>query len=177
LIHNEFGRETAREVEVFVTASAKDPDSDREQRNVAALEQRSVAAIQENLNFENPLERHYGTVAATVPAGFSRRIHFAVLGSALAIQRACYQATDSPDVPAPHCVGALSLFPARNDRIGYLMPDRDYDINLVITGANIDALKYRGVVCSRIQDRTDGEPVGLIEWTDTPRPVSNHGRT
>ena len=50
---------------------------------------------------------------------------------------------------------ALSLYPARNDHIGYLWAENDYDIKIVVTGLNFDAVRYHGRIRYRF-DRENG---------------------
>jgi hypothetical protein len=159
LVHNERGRDTAHEVEVFVTAVGRGKDYTRE-------DPRSRATIQQNLNFNNPLQGQYGSRVASVPSGFSRRVHFVLLGGSDLIWQAHHQIEGAPR--GPWGTAALALYPGRNDNIAYLEPDVEYDIELVVVGSNFDAVAYSGTV--RYEDRVRPDiTVAKFTWIAVPR--------
>ena len=167
VLHNNRGRDTAHAVEVFLTASAHRPD--RKTLDTPG----DLPAFQHNLNFDNPLQGQYGSRDASVPSGFYRRIHLAVLGNEEAIFNAHYEAVprNRKRKPGPRSNAAFSLYPARNDTIAYLKPGVLYDVELVIVGANFDAVAYAGALRYHdIEDPSDRR--ATIEWVTEPRPQS-----
>jgi hypothetical protein len=131
LLANAKGRDTAREVEVFVTVSGVGTDANR------------VYVQYKTLNFDSPLDGYSGRATATVPAGAERPIYFLCLGDRDAIAGAHYP-SDANDEHSKEAAASLACYPARADEITWITFGTDYGITLVLSGANFDAVIYEG---------------------------------
>jgi hypothetical protein len=147
---NEKGRETASDVEVFVYVQAPDEDAI------------FVVASEGNLDFDDPADESGGRATATIPAGFSRCVNFAVVG-------------DLPQFDHRNRQGwaYLALYPTRMAREAVLYVGLSYDVLIVVTGSNFDALAYVGRL--RFEDHeepvTDGRGTARarsLVWSDRP---------
>jgi hypothetical protein len=150
-LHNEASRETARDVEVLVTAYARDGQVLR------------VIAEEENLNFDNPFAEGDGRTTSTVPAGYSRRVSFAVI-----------ERSEQPDDRGRIHWGFLATVPSRQMRLSTMPDDLAYEAFVVVTGSNFDALTFRGVLKFEdgLEPETPGErptlPTKSLVWSRGP---------
>jgi hypothetical protein len=150
-IHNEKGRDTAREVEVFVTVFGQDGD-------IFLMAGEEVA-----LNWDDPLGDGGGRSTATVPAGSSRRVSFAVLQHLAAV-----------DEQGRADWAYLAVYPPNKVTHATLREGVPYAVTISVTGANFDALSYRGAVAFEEHDEPVGDVFVRIKslgWVSQPEPV------
>ena len=165
-IHNAPGKDTAESVEVFITVT-------EEGGSVILVEDAS-------LNFERPRADQPGRSTATVPSGHSRPVSLALLGPVTAVE-ACFHETMRGKASATpgEKFGALSLFGFAGGsfswrEIPWLGLGKTWDVVLVVTGANFDAVTIRGQL--RLSDEhipPDEIPEGgrfmILGWIGAPR--------
>ena len=201
-LHNERKRDTAREVEVFISmlgdhgpqvgsdGSAIFPTTGDSGWKFG----RELIARQRNLNFNSPLEGHIGSRTATIPAGFNREVYFAIVGSRLAIARTFHGEMPVMSVlEAEEAVAALCLYPARTDLVAYLSvppgsaaaaeyataehgDTATYEVTLTVTGANFDAQTYQGslyAVVDQGDDKAGRGPSVELGWASEPALVTD----
>jgi hypothetical protein len=149
-LHNEAGRDTARDVEVSVSVYAQQPDV------------LHVFAEDNNLNFDNPWAGGQGRTTSTVPAGHARLVSFAVIEDVL------------PDegVAADTC-GYLATVPTRFMRAQPLLRDAIHTVFITVAGANFDAVTYRGTIALEDDvEPVDGvdRPMRTLLWAARPAP-------
>lgn len=140
-------------------------------------------ARQSNLNFSNPLDGYQGSRTSSVPAGFNREVHFAVIGSDQALAKAFYPAIELPlDRKPAEPAAALCLYPARNDQIAYISvppggaegseQKAEYELILTVTGANFDAKTYRATLYATFERGPEyGVPSVELGWVTEPTAV------
>jgi hypothetical protein len=126
-LHNEEDRDTARDVEVFVSADAR------------TRFEYFIAADGDTLNFDDPLSQRSGRSTATVPPGYSRRVPFAVIIPPQST------AVIPPSRPlATTSWAQLAVYP--RDKMGdaRLYDGVVYSVRVTVTGSNFNAITYRG---------------------------------
>jgi hypothetical protein len=141
-LSNRRGRETAYEVEVFVSSSAQGP---------TALH---IFADEDNLNFDNPWAGSGGRTTSSVPSGYSRSVSAAII-------------EDTKDGPLAY----LATVPARHMRTGSLLQDVPNVVYITVAGSNFDAITYRGVLSVVDQTESFDEgprTVRMLSWTTAP---------
>jgi hypothetical protein len=145
---NRAGRDPARDVEVFVTASGQGTDAVY------------VAAEDETLNFDDPFSDAQGCSVSTVPAGHARLVNVAVI-----------EAVADGGTNEHAQWGYLATVPRQRMRHAALMDAIAYDVTITITGSNFDAVIYRG----RLEFRDDSElfngtefPIKTLAWAREP---------
>jgi hypothetical protein len=171
-IHNARGKDTAESVEVFVSATSGRP------AGVGTM----ILVEDGNLNFDRPRADHPGRSTATVPSGHSRSVSFALLGSVTAVE-ACFHETmrgKASETPGEK-FGALCLFGLSGGRfswreIPWLTVGETYDVVLVVTGANFDAVTFGAQL--RLSDEDippDGPRIMILKWLGAPRELDGGG--
>jgi hypothetical protein len=166
-LHNARGRDTAREVEVFVTVLSEGTPATY------------IVAEEANLNFDDPLPRvvnpggkigiaksEPGRSTATVPSGFARNVNFAVIG----IQREGGKLGDA--------WGYLALYPPRVAQDATLFFHMfSYHAWIVVTGSNFDAITYEGKLKVTEEDEPDDKGgyvrTRTLHWTIPPVRTDN----
>lgn len=137
-LRNEPGRDTAREVEVFLSVDAVG----------GPLIMGKVTLVSvEPLNFDDPVGGERGRSTANLPPGFARSLDLLIVGHFEAIAAGTPLAADlqlPEDKQKTHAAWALA--PARQDRLRWLRDGERYFLTLTVTGANFDAQSYRGTV-------------------------------
>jgi hypothetical protein len=167
-IHNARGKDTAESVEIFVTVTSRRPDHGG-----------TVILVEDgNLNFDRPRADYPGRSTATVPSGHSRPVSLALLGSVTAVE-ACFHETMRGKASATpgEKFGALSLFGFSGGtfswrEIPWLSVGETYDVVLVVTGANFDAVTFGGQL--RLSDEhiaPEGPRIMILKWLGAPRPL------
>lgn len=166
LLRNRPGQDTARDVEIFASVSAEREDG-------ASTE---IVVEYEPLVFENPLGSNGSRTSGTVPAGFSRPVWFALVGQRQAVARA-FTVDAAPE--QAHDVGAaVTIDPYVRSWMPWLEPQVNYDVKLVVTGSNFDAVTLGG----RLRGEFGQEPVDdsgatvkviVFEWTEEPRQIDD----
>jgi hypothetical protein len=166
-IRNALGRDTAEGVEVFVDAQGPHiPGAGT-----------VLVATGESLNFDRPRPDEAGRSTATVPAGHSRPVYFAVWGSATAIATRFDPSMRSRDDAAirSDAGAALALYGSPRGLLGslgsreilWLEKDTTYDVRIVVTGANFDAVAFRGQVrISEKHERVDADGPEMVEYLE-----------
>jgi hypothetical protein len=162
-LYNEAGRDTARDVEVFVTAHGR---AVHDGEAVTLL-----IADEENLNFDSPIDGGPGRSTATVPSGYSRRVYFAILGSQSGIEAKLSPIMLEPqDGDSGEPWGALAIYPARQAKAMF-DASSEYYIEIVVTGSNFDALTYQGTIGFRDDSEEVQEapvPTVTLQWLEGP---------
>jgi hypothetical protein len=153
-LHNEPGRDTARDVEVFVDAVA--------QVGFVTFE----AADSANLNFDDPTDDDGpGRSIATVPSGYSRRVNFAVLMRGG--DQDVHNEDEARNMKIKHeAWGYLAVYPPSLTAGSTLHDNASYDVRITVTGANFDAISYRGVVAFEDEEDTDLGPLKYLTWKE-----------
>lgn len=158
-LYNAKGRDTARDVEVFVTVISEGAPPVH------------LVAEEANLNFDDPLPRvanprgsvsvsttEPGRSTATVPSGFARSVSFAVVGQ------------EAGDVT--NAWGYLALYPTRMAKDASLLSVLGYKASIVVTGSNFDALTYEGELRFTEEDEPDDRGghvrTRTLHWTKPP---------
>jgi hypothetical protein len=178
-IHNERGKATAEAVEVLVTV-LEPPPAVSSGFGSRAIE-RTKVVDEGTLNFDRPRAGEAGRSTAAVPSGHSRPVSFALVGPPPKVAD-CFDDTMRGTDPAgdKNKWAAISLFgvsggPDSWRQLRWLGLDETYDVVLVVTGANFDAVTFGGqlrLTAVRIEE----EPTILVEWlgplqeTDTAYP-------
>ena len=180
---NKRGRHTAHGVEVFITASYYDKMLDFDFHQVTAR----------NLNFDSPLDGHYGRAVATVPSGFVRPIYIASVGvPEMLFDRHYPGSVPLTDLDSGPSFAVWALTPARQDEIQFLTEETEYTVELVITGENFDAVRYLGKLTyakssmdELVSDPDDEEPeyapsatrfMIRLRWSEALTPVAPRSR-
>lgn len=167
LIHNAAGRETAHDVQVFVSVERSTSPGTT-----------WIYAEDEPLRFDNP-RRKVAQTTATVPSGYARPVWFAVAGAASSTAQAMGKVHAAN---LPHSRGVLSAVVANesddSDAV-VLEPNQRYNVSFVITGSNFDALYYSGVfgIHGESIDMPEGTGTRTVEaltfgWQHDPKLVS-----
>jgi hypothetical protein len=172
-VDNARGKDTAAGVEVFVTVTSTHRDRGG-----------TVILVKDgSLNFERPRADYPGRSTATVPSGHSRPVSVALIGPVTAVET-CFHETmrgKASATPGEKWAG-LSLFGFSGGafswrEIPWLGLGETYDVEFVVTGANFDALTFRGQL--RLSD--DIEPGGprmiVLEWLGPLRAFNTHRST
>jgi hypothetical protein len=139
ILRNKPGCDTAHDVEVFayVTRSMNGGFG--------------ATADQANLNFDDPEQEGPGRSTASVPPGFGREVNLAVLVE--------------PDQDRhPRSVSYLALYPTRLAKEARLLAAETYEVSIVATGSNFDAVSYVGHLSFGPLDDEDGDIV--VRWVD-----------
>ena len=147
-LHNERGRDTARDVEIFVTVATREIG----QQGVPSM----TVATDANLNLDDPAAEGPGRATTTVPSGHSRNVNFAVVG---VLEDEHGKLTDR--------WAYLALYPPRFAEASWLVFGVDYAATLVVTGSNFDAITYRGNLAFSETDE-DGVRLRSLEWSAPP---------
>jgi len=165
-IANAPGRDTARDVEVYVTMTHAD-------------------ALASNLNLGGVMDGTGGSATMQLPAGHRRRVYVCNLGTpeGLLHKRTPSGVTTrgarellGPLAGITHA--ALSLWPARRDVMHWVADDAPMEVELIVTGANVPTERHRGTFVVTIEDVPDDRHPGLAlvmavaTWTAPPRPVA-----
>ena len=156
-IFNEPGRDTARDVEVFVDAAAETSSITLEAADAA------------NLNFDDPVDDSGpGRATATVPSGYARRVNLAVLTRLLAEDLHLHIEEDPQKRQWHQAWGHLAVYPPRLAGEATLYGNAKYDVRITVTGANFDAITYQGA----LEVKEDHEPgVGLLKSFNWVEPL------
>jgi hypothetical protein len=160
-IHNAPGRRTAEQVEVFASVVSRSPgDGDLWVR--VHLEDKA-------LNFDEPGGVPPGRSTTSVPSGFSRPVSFVLIGPPTSISER-YGVEVKPDAVGelPDWVAVPALYPAVRESATWFTRGKPLEVTLVVTGANFDAVTFRGEfeMSEEVDDR--GEPSVLSGWTELP---------
>jgi hypothetical protein len=150
-LRNERGRDTAQDVEVFVTAVTPLQDGSTFQ-----------CAEDSNLSCDPPSagEREgLPRTVATVPSGHTRAVYFVLMGNTDSIAEKL-----GLDRPAYRAYAAL-VVPVRTSVL-WLQAGHTWDITLVITGANFNAVTYQG----KVQTTLRADRFACV-WTEGPKQV------
>ena len=146
-VQNQAGRDTARDVEVFISAiSAERP---------GPLPDRHVAVERAALYFGH-IETPDGLrQIAPVPAGFSRYVPLVGLGAADNLRKRLPGLETIP-IPSPDAWAVLisDEMPVHS---GWLDDGIDYLLEIVVVGTNFDAVAYRGTL--RVETITNEDNV------------------
>jgi hypothetical protein len=145
-LHNERGKDTARDVEVFVTVESVP----------AKGAPGWTPASDINLNFDDPEADGPGRSTTTVPSGHSREVNFAVV----------QVLTDEHGRPTDQW-GYLAVYPPRFAKNRVLFSGHKYTATLVVTGANFDAITYRGELAFS-EEREAGVLLRSLRWSKPP---------
>jgi hypothetical protein len=171
LVTNERGRDTAKEVEVFVTI-ANDPD-ERQARSYREL-------ISGALVFDSPWAADARAISS-VPSSFARPVWFVVAGPVRAVSKVVQIDVDAFLMAAHHCkvddsaTAGITIEPAvAGHADAWLLPASHYDVEFVITGSNFDAIHYKARIRLDFED-TELSRYFKLNWLTpptryTPRP-------
>lgn len=164
---NAAGRDPAHDVEVFVSMAGK--VADPEVPGGVAFD---ILAEDEALAFGSPMRGRAEETRATVPAGHSRWLAFADVGEPVSLARkAKVMAMHVDEERARLCVDSPD-----EPLVPWLDFDVDYTVEIVITGSNFDALRFRGKFgCHRAPDdlQEHGEGTEMVDagWIERPAPL------
>jgi hypothetical protein len=151
---NSNGKDTAKDVEILVTVLAPDNRTD-----TGAT---PSAAVNDNLDFDDPLGAGEGRPTSTVPSGFGRRVPFAAIGIVRDEQD---RLTDD--------WGYVAVYPRRRQAL--LPRQYKYVAFFIVTGSNFDAIEFRGEFEFAEYDKTvegaRAERVREARWTVPPEPT------
>jgi hypothetical protein len=147
-IHNEEGRDTARDVEVFADAHAIDMP-----------ELRRINGV--NLNFDDALVEGLGRSTATVPAGYSRRVSFAIVRESL------------PDTKTfgHEAWVHIAVYPPRGVPVATVWDGLAYQVDVTVTGANFDAIFFRGIMGVWTEPEDEPQKRKTLRWKEEPHVV------
>jgi hypothetical protein len=164
LVTNERGRDTAQDVEVFVSIT-NDPD-EREEHGYSEL-------ISGALVFDSPWGADARAISS-VPAGFARPVWFALIGPVHAVADVVQIDVNAFVTAARHCgvddtaaVG-ITVEPAvAGHADAWLRPDSGYHAKFVVTGSNFDAIHYEARL-SLDSENTDVSRYFTLNWLTPP---------
>jgi hypothetical protein len=152
-VKSQAGRDTAHDVEIFVSAVSAEPYGSPSGHHIAVERARLYFG-----HIEAPDSlRHL----ASVPAGFSRYVPLVGLGSAdnLRVRIPGLDALPPPDPAA----WSVLISDEMSIHSGWLDAGNDYLLELVVVGANFDAVTYRGTL--RVETVTDADRVSHeLSW-------------
>lgn len=149
-ISNAAGRDTARDVEVFISAKAPDGGGTH------------IAAEEVNLLFGRLTSRSNPT-SVSIPAGYSRRVALAALGNPRAT-RGIFSRLRSPLGIRPSW--AALVVEDMPEHFCWLDERLSYRIEIVVTGANFDAITFDGMAETDAGVAPDG--YRYFRWLDPP---------
>lgn len=171
---NARGRDTARDVEVFVSTAAEVPEQESP-TGVGYV----IPAEDEPLLFGTPMSGRAEEQRVTVPAGHSRWLAFADAGEPgevaaavgadmSALMRLAWRSGVDEEQPRAR----LRVDAPGEPVVPWLGFGVTYPVEIVVTGSNFDALRFRGEFGSRWgQDEGLGETV-WCGWVAEPSPVA-----
>lgn len=134
---NATGKDVARDVEVLATVLMP-YEEEGEELPIPLVER-------ETLLFNSPSRRSRDEWQTRVPPGFGRRVYFVLLGARAELFHS-FRAVEDVTSREWKDVGqnaALAAYPPTRDNMFWLA-DGEYIVELEVTGANFDALSYRG---------------------------------
>jgi hypothetical protein len=165
-VKNQAGRDTARDVEVFVSAISAESYGSPPGRHIAVERARLYFG-----HIEAPDSLRH---VAPVPAGFSRYVPLIGLGDSdnLRDRLPGLDALPSPGDTA----WSLLISDEMGVHSGWLDDGIDYLLELVVVGANFDAVAYRGML--RVETATEaGDVYHGVSWPSplirAPQPADN----
>lgn len=170
-VTNSAGKESAQEVEVFVTVGeAVGPD------NLVHLN----LASRQNLSFRDPLDGSGSVPTAHIPSGFSREISFLCFGGSEALLARWLAPALPMDSGAPaDRFAVVAIHPVRRDNMVWIGPGI-YSTSFHITGSNFDAMLYTGrFKIEQVEREVDGETGAEMsfKWLVRPKLYQHpHGR-
>jgi hypothetical protein len=173
LISNAPGRETAHRVEVLLTVYEH-----TEQKQPHGWTMTIQPVTDRPLNFSEN-DGRYGTRTTNVGPGATRRVYFMRLGDAQSLFATWYPSRDAkpPTIlndgfKAMQVCGAWATVPAQQDNLSYVHSSgsgdgrsSSYYVELLVTGDNFDALRYRGRVQITLTRREPSRGVG-VRWLE-----------
>lgn len=164
LLHNAEGRDTARDVEVFAYVAGQITSEE----DMPAMH---VPADTDPLVFENPLGSNPVRTIGSIPAGFSRKVYWALVGEPRPVAQAFAQ--DVPNV-AGVVSAAVAVDPYGRTEVPWMDFQAAYVVDLIVTGSNFDALYFSGVFESYMSEAEDAHDGGLVgyTWAKQPEPVA-----
>jgi hypothetical protein len=176
---NATGRDTAREVEVFLSVYIvlERPEEGPAMVDVDGEPLEIPLVSDENLNFDGNDGRD-GRAHVSVPSGVSRRLYLARLGDPKALFASWTGEGVAPENVGEMC-GAWATVPATRDMIAWLRDGSKYRIELTIAGANVDPVRYRARVRAARADLSAMELMNMrhpidvsLEWLEELTRVS-----
>jgi hypothetical protein len=173
LISNAPGRETAHHVEVLLTVYEH-----TEQTEPVSWTMTLRSVTDSPLNFSEN-DGTYGTQTINVGPGATRRVYFLRLGDAQSLFATWYPSRDAkpPTIRGDglelmQVCGAWATVPARQDNLSYVYSSGSgdgrscsYCVELLVTGDNFDALRYRGRVQATLSRREPSRGID-VRWLE-----------
>jgi len=167
-LSNARGRDTADEVEVWVTVETEEADDGSKQ----------VFCESAALIFENPHDLTSAKTSGTVPAGFSRPVWFAEVGDIASMNRTgslskLYYMGGIDEQEASNA--AVILVESASGRISPPLLTFPFTVNvsIVVTGRNFDAVHFAGQLSGVFEPDEGDVPVSMFKWTRLPMRVSS----
>jgi hypothetical protein len=154
-LHNETGQDTARDVEVFVSAEAKLDDGSL-----------SIAADGEPLVFHNPLSGEQPRTVSNVPSGFNRKVRWCLVGEPTHLSQTFGRTTLPLEVNQLDAIAAVYVDPSSRDDVGWMLPGLNYAVTFIVTGSNFDAVYFDGIFGGKLD--ADGQ-YASYEWIEAPK--------
>jgi hypothetical protein len=181
-VRNERGRDTARDVEVFITAAKETwsfPDGAARERyffeepgETGSIDS-YVAADNRNLPFDPPSTQASCRSMVNIAAGHWRDVYLLVDGmDAEAVLETLGVQPDTVRMPRNADTYAALAVCRRTaeESVAWLENGVEYDVELLITGANFDAVRYRAKIRS-FRRKKSGATASFTGWSEVPRRV------
>lgn len=156
-IKNSTGRDTAHDVEVFVSAYARQEDGGH-----FPVNRGHFPVNRGQLTYGHIQGSNERPLSAAIPAGFSRHVLLAAMGAPDAVQGKLAGVRD----PVPRESWAALAVDDRGTHSCWLDTRYEYRIELVIIGSNFDALTYHGTLA--FEDPDEKNPYSRVRWTALP---------
>jgi hypothetical protein len=163
-VHNARDKRTAEQVELFVSVATR--LNRDEGGGVSAI----VHVRDRSLNFDEPGGAPPGRSTTSVPSGYSRPVPFLMVGPPTTISERfgveLRKRSFNGDLPS--WVAVPVLYPAVAESAIWLKVNGPYEVTLVVTGANFDAVRFRGELAMSQEVDDQGAAVIRSEWTQLP---------
>jgi hypothetical protein len=156
-LHNETGQDTARDVEVFVSAEGKLDDGSL-----------SIAANGEPLVFHNPLSGEQPRTVSNVPSGFNRQVRWCLVGEPTHLGQSFGRTTLPLELEYLDAVAAVYVDPSSRNDVAWMLPGVRYAVTFIITGSNFDAVYFDGIFGGKLGTNDHGQ-FAAYEWIEAPK--------